>query len=197
MKKRNAKLSKSASKRPTWNASSSVSSERRIFALRISGINKGNARIRNARSKMRRISRSRLLKMPSVRQRRPSDKKRMRRKSWLSSRKERQLLHKQRQMEKLILLQMLVSNKKHHLARPRPSKIIRSRKERRKKDRRVRGRVSLLKRHLSMQEHQKMANKMRRVKMEARAKRRTVSLRRLRKNSKKIPLAPVLRRSTK
>ena len=197
MKKRSAKLSKSASKRPTWNASSSVSSERRIFALRISGINKGNARIRNVRSKMRRISRSRLLKMPSVRQRRPSDKKRMRRKSWLSSRKERQLLHKQRQMEKLILLQMLVSNKKHHLARPRPSKIIRSRKERRKKDRRVRERVSLLKRHLSMLELQKMAKKIRRAKMEARAKRRTVSLRRLRKNSKKIPLAPVLRRSTK
>ena len=196
MKKRSARLSKSASKRPTLNASSSVFSERRIFELKLSGINKDSAMRRNARSKKIRISRSRLLKKPSVRQRRPSDKKRMKRKSWLSSRKERQLLHKHRPMEKLILLQMLVSSKKHHLVRLHPSKIIRSRKERRKKGRRVRGRVSLLKRLLSTLELQKKANKMRRAKMQARA-RKTANLKRLRNNSRKSLLAPALRRSTK
>ena len=78
----------------------------------------------------------------------------------------------------------------------RPSKIIRSRKERREKDKKVRGRVSLLKRHQLTQQLLKRANKMLKAKTEARAK-GSENLRRLRNNSKKSPLAPVLRRFTK
>ena len=68
MKKRSAKLSKSASKRPTWNASSSVFSERRNNVLKYKGSNKDNANRRNARPKKRRISKSKLLKKPKEKQ---------------------------------------------------------------------------------------------------------------------------------
>ena len=193
MKKRSAKLSKSASKKPTWNVSSNVSRKKRISVLRLREQNKDNVMRRNNRLKMRRISRSRLLKKPSVRQRRPSVRKRMKRKS---RRKERQLLHKHRQTEKLIMLKMQANSKKLHPARPRTSKIIRSRKEKREKDKRVQGRVSLLKRHQSTLELLKRAIKMLKAKTEARAK-RSENLRRQRNNSKKSPLTTVLRRSTK
>ena len=94
------------------------------------------------------------------------------------------------------MLQMLANSKKLHPVRPRPSKIIRSRKEKREKDKRVLGRVSLLKRHQSTLELLRRANKMLKAKTEARTK-RSENLRRMRNNSKKSPLAPVLRRSTK
>ena len=81
MKKRSAKLSKSASKRPTWIVSSNVNSKKRISVLRIIEQNKGNAMRRNNRLKTRRINRSRLLKMPSVIKRRPSVSKIKKRKS--------------------------------------------------------------------------------------------------------------------
>ena len=198
MKKRSAKLSKSASKRLTWNVSSNVSSERRINVPKIREHNKDNAKRRSARPKRRRTSKSRLLRKPGERLKRQSAKKRMRRKSWLSSRKERQRLLKHRPMVKLKLLQMLASSKKLHRERPCPSKIIRSRREKaRKKNKRVRERVSLLKRHLSTLELLKKANKRLKAKMEARARKRTENLRRMRNNSKKSPLTKVLKRSTK
>ena len=95
------------------------------------------------------------------------------------------------------MLLILAKSKKLHPARPHPSKIIRSRKEKAKeKDKKVRERVSLLKRHLSTLVLKKKASKMLKVKTQARA-RRIANLRRLRNNSKKSPLAPVLKRSTK
>ena len=193
MKKRNARLSKSASKRPTWSVSSNVSRKKRISVLRLREQNKDNVMRKNNRLKMRRFSRSRLLKKPSVRQRRPSVRKRMKRKS---RRKERQRLHKHRQKEKLIMLKMQANSKKRHPVKLRPSKIIRSHKERREKDKKVRGRVSLLKRHQSTLQLLRKANKMLKAKTEARTK-RSENLRRLRNNSKKSPLTTMLRRSTK
>ena len=198
MKKRNVRLSKSASKRPTWIVSSNVSSERRIFVLRTRGHSTGNARRRNDRKKTRRPSKSKLLKMQSVRQRRPSVRKRMRKRSWLSSRKERQRPLKLWLMAKVIMLLMLASSKKHHPARSHLSKIIRSRKEKaREKSKRVKGRASLPKRHLLTLELQRMANKMLKAITRASETRKTENRRRMRNNSKKSPLVPVHRRSTK